>query len=72
MTSWQERARVAAAARRHAGLTAQGLMRRLPRGVVLTEADVMRLESGDHCITEEDVRAVLRTCGLPEDWRGES
>ncbi len=66
--SWEARARIVFAARKHAGLTCQSLMRRLS-GVVVTEAQVGRLESGKACVTDDYVIAVLRACGLPGSWR---
>jgi hypothetical protein len=68
---WEEKAKIIRAARQKAGLSCQGLMRRLPRGIVITEADVWRLEDGEHCVQDSYVAAVLTACGLPPDWKPE-
>jgi ribosome-binding protein aMBF1 (putative translation factor) len=54
------------AAREHAGLTQAELARRMGKSQTM----VSQAESGSARVSERYVKAVLRACGLPEDWRG--
>lgn len=54
------------AAREHAGLTQAELAERLGKSQTM----VSQAESGTARVSERYVRAVLKACGLPEDWSG--
>ncbi len=53
-------------AREHAGLTQVELATRLKK----SQAMVSGAESGAISISERYVKAVLKACGLPENWTG--
>jgi ribosome-binding protein aMBF1 (putative translation factor) len=55
------------AAREQAGLTQAELATRLGKSQTM----VSQAESGAARISERFVKAVLKACGLPEDWNGE-
>ena len=52
-------------AREHAGLTQAALAKKLRKA----QSTVSGSESGQIRVSERYVKAVLRACGLPEDWR---
>lgn len=52
------------AAREHAGLTQAELAQRMNKSQTL----VSQAEVGNAKVSERYVRAVLKACGLPEDW----
>jgi ribosome-binding protein aMBF1 (putative translation factor) len=54
------------AAREHAGLTQSELADRMSKSQTM----VSQAESGAARVSERYVRAVLKACGLPEDWSG--
>lgn len=54
------------AAREHAGLTQEGLAERMGKSQTM----VSQAESGAARVSERYVKAVLKACGLPEDWSG--
>ena len=54
------------AAREHAGLTQAELAKALKK----SQPMVSGAESGTISVSERYVRAVLKACGLPEDWKG--
>lgn len=62
----QSIARDLRAARKHAGLTQGELARRMGKSQTM----VSQAESGSARVSERYVRAVLKACGLPEDWKG--
>lgn len=53
-------------AREHAGLTQTELAARLNKSQTM----VSQAESGAARVSERYVKAVLKACGLPEDWTG--
>jgi ribosome-binding protein aMBF1 (putative translation factor) len=54
------------AAREHAGLTQAELAERMGKSQTM----VSQAESGTARVSERYVKAVLKSCGLPEDWSG--
>ncbi len=52
-------------AREHAGLTQAALAKKLRKA----QSTVSGSESGQIRVSERYVKAVLRACGLPEDWK---
>ena len=54
------------AAREHAGLTQAELATRMRKSQTM----ISQAESGTARISERYVKAVLKACGLPEDWAG--
>jgi ribosome-binding protein aMBF1 (putative translation factor) len=56
------------AAREHAGLTQAELARALRK----SQPMISGAESGTISVSDRYVKAVLKVCGLPEDWSGPS
>jgi ribosome-binding protein aMBF1 (putative translation factor) len=54
------------AAREHASLTQAELAERMGKSQTM----ISQAESGTARVSERYVRAVLKACGLPEDWSG--
>lgn len=54
------------AAREHAGLTQAELAKRLKK----SQPMVSGAEGGSISVSDRYVLAVLKACGLPEDWKG--